>query len=508
VILHASANHTVSARASITGKFLSAIFVSILATNAGAQTIIAETDTAAIYERLAQQDAEIERLKQQLDAAAGELPAPEGDDLIPLPPEEDITGMVDVMERLETLEEAAAKSKEKPKEEKKEPEWVDMSTDKWTVKLGGHVQGDQILWPNKDPAITDPSARNYFEFRRLRLMADGTGYGVFDFRIQMDIEPEGGDGVTAPVTDIKDAYLTMNEVAFFNRVRWGNFFVPFSLEQVTNDTNNIFLERSIPTQGIFAADREVGTAFYGINAAKDITWTFGAFFDSISESLKERIDSNQGLRTSGRLTWLPWYDEPSNGRYLLHTGCGVLYTHDQNDLIRFRARPQIHEGPFLIDTGDQPGTDYTTGNIELATVLGSLSFQSEMFVSHAALDAGDATYYGSYVYGSYFLTGENRIYERFGQHGAQFGRNVPYSNFFLIPGGVGPGAWEFKGRWSYLNLDETNDGSYNDMTIGFNWYWSDRMRVMFDWIQPVTSANTVYGQTESDIMGMRLDFNF
>jgi phosphate-selective porin len=109
---------------------------------------------------------------------------------------------------------------------------------------------------------------------------------------------------------------------------------------------------------------------------------------------------------------------------------------------------------------------------------------------------------------SYFLTGENRIYERFGQHGAQFARNVPYSNFFLVPGGVGPGAWELKGRWSYLDLGELGSGVYNDMTIGFNWYWSDRMRVMFDWIRPVTSANTIYGSTESDIMGLRLDFNF
>jgi phosphate-selective porin OprO/OprP len=509
VILHAPIQCRVSARASIFVKLLlSAVILSVVASIANAQTAIAEADTAAIYERLAQQDAEIERLKRQLDEAAGELPAPEDDALIPLPPEEEIAGIVDVIERLETLEEAAAKKEEKPKEENKEPEWVDMSADKWTVKLGGHVQGDQILWPNKDPAITSPLANNYFEFRRLRLMADGVGYGVFDFRIQIDIEPEAGDGVATPVTDIKDAYLTMNEIPVFNRVRWGNFFVPFSLEQLTNDTFNIFLERSIPTQGIFAADREVGTAMYGVNDAQDITWTFGAFFDSISESLKERIDGNQGIRTSARFTWLPWYDEPSNGRYLLHTGCGMLYTHDQNDLIRFRARPQIHEGPFLIDTGDEPGSDYTTGNVELATVLGSLSFQSEMFVSHAALDAGDATYYGSYVYGSYFLTGEHRVYERFGQHGAQFGRNVPFSNFFLVPGGFGPGGWELKGRWSYLDLGETGAGTYNDFTFGFNWYWSDRMRMMFDWIHPITSANTVYGSTESDIIGMRLDFNF
>ena len=142
--------------------------------------------------------------------------------------------------------------------------WVDISGEKWTVKLGGHVQLDLVEWAQ---AMAPPiPAQNYFEFRRLRLMADGAGYGVFDFRIQIDIEPEAGEGTSTPVADIKDAYLSMNELpAIWKRWRIGNFFVPYSLEQVTNDTNNIFLERSIPTQGIFAADREVGMALYGVS---------------------------------------------------------------------------------------------------------------------------------------------------------------------------------------------------------------------------------------------------
>ena len=116
-------------------------------------------------------------------------------------------------------------------------------------------------------------------------MADGVGYGVYDFRMQTEFEPENGEGTDRPVVDMKDAYLTMNELPSpLNRWRIGNFFVPFSLEQVTNDTYNIFLERSIPTQGIFAADREVGMAFYGVNDEKDLTWTFGTFVDSLSES--------------------------------------------------------------------------------------------------------------------------------------------------------------------------------------------------------------------------------
>lgn len=386
----------------------------------------------------------------------------------------------------------------------------EVPADKWSVKLGGHVQADYINWADADPAIN--GTQDYFEFRRLRLVADGVGYGVCDFRLQMTLEPETiGDTPVGSATspDVKDAYFSMNEIPWLGRLRIGNFFVPFSLEQVTNDTNNIFMERSIPTQGIFAADREVGIAAYNHTDDNRVTWSTGIFFDNISDTLKERIDDNQGYRLSGRLTWLPYYDERSKGRYLVHTGLGILQTDDHDDRVRFRARPQIHEGPRLIDSGVLNADGYTTGNAEFAVVWGSVAVQSEAFLSSVNRNqAGSETIHGAYVHLSYFLTGENRKFEPFGQHGAQFGRNVPKSNFSVVPGATGPGAWELKTRWSLLNLDPFDRGQYNDLTTGFNWYLSDRTRVMFDWIHPVTTRDTVFGSTESDLLAMRFDFNW
>jgi phosphate-selective porin OprO and OprP len=449
-------------------------------------------------------------------AAPAELPPPKEPK-----PEKDT--LEDVLRRLDALEKSAKpadklkddgdakKDGTAKKNDNEKPvigEWQDMSTEKWTVKLGGHMQLDDVNWVDHSPQIP---AFNYVEFRRLRLMADGTGFGVFDFRIQIDIEPESGDGTDRPVTDIKDAYLTMHELPQpLCRWRIGNFFVPFGLEQVTNDTNNLFLERSIPTQNIFTADREVGMAFYGVNDQKDLTWTFGTFIDSLSESLKERIDNNQGQRVSGRVTYLPYYDEPSNGRYLVHTGAGILYTHDQDNIARFRTRPQIHEGPFILDSGNLAANDYTNANLEFATVWGPFAVQSEAYLSNVNLIGAESQWLsGAYLHCSYFLTGENRVYERYGQHGAQFGRQTTYSNFFWIPGCCGPGAWELKARWSNLNLHNVNAGEYNDLTTGFNWYWSERIRVMFDYIHPVTSGGSrPFGGTTSDIIGLRFDYNF
>lgn len=438
-----------------------------------------------------------------------ELPPPDSAKAANADPVQEILKRIDALEK--SAKAAEAKKGDPTKGAGDKPpigEWVDMSNDKWNVRLGGQFNLDCINWADHSPQIP---ADNYIEFRRLRLLGEATGYGVYDARIMFEAEPENGDGTDRPVVDIKDAYLTMNELPQpLDRWRIGNFFVPFSLEQVTNDTQSVFLERSIPSQGIFAHDREVGMAFYGINDAKDFTWSSGVFVDSLSESTKERIDNNQGQRVSERITWLPYYDEPSNGRYLIHTGAGAVYTHDQDGLVRFRARPQIHEGPFLIDTGNLAAGEYTTTNLEFAVVAGSFSVQSETFLANVNLTTGESQWIGgAYIYCSYFLTGENRVYERYGQHGAQFGRVQPNSNFFWVPGCCGPGAWELKGRWSNLTLNNLDAGEYNDFTFGFNWYWTERIRIMFDWIHPVTTPGTKpYGATTSDVIGMRFDYNF
>ncbi|MBX3418580.1 MAG: hypothetical protein KF851_13330 [Pirellulaceae bacterium] len=402
----------------------------------------------------------------------------------------------DLRKRLEVLEKAGSGEKKF------------QDARKWTTRLGGHIQMDYIMWANADPAITD--AQNYFNYRRLRLVADGEGYEQFDFRLQLTLEPGqlyASDQFGSP--DVKDAYFSITDISGLGRFRVGNFFVPFSLEQVTNDTNNIFLERSIPTQGVFAADREVGVALYNCTDDERFTWTFGAFFDNINDTVKTRFDDNQGLRLSGRLTWLPYYDESSEGRYLVHTGVGILHTQDHDNLVVFRARPQVHRGPFVLVSQPLLADSYTTGNLELAVVRGPVTLQSEAFISQVNLLNGETRHTGgAYAHLSYFLTGENRVFEPFGQHGPQFGRNRPHCDLKLKSGCRQWGAIEAKVRWSYLDLTQVAGGQYNDLSVGFNWYWSDRTRWMFDWIHPMTTADSIFGTTQSDLLGLRFDVNW
>lgn len=275
------------------------------------------------------------------------------------------------------------------------------------------------------------------------------------------------------------------------------------------------MERSIPSAGIFSPDREVGLASYHISDDLNRTLSVGVFFDDISESTKQVVDDNQGIRLSARGTWLPFYEECSDGQNLIHTGMGFVYTDDRNDVVRFRARPgELRETQRLIDSGFISASGYSVGNLEFASVTGPLSFQSEWFVTSVnRIGTNNVTFYGGYIQASYFLTGEHRKYDRDGNHLAHFGRVTPFSNFFWTPSGNGWGAWEIKARWSCLDFGEVDRGRYDEMTFGVNWYLHEHSRLSLEWVHPWTSqdavvGNTPIGSTTADLLAMRMQFTF
>ena len=179
--------------------------------------------------------------------------------------------------------------------------------------------------------------------------------------------------------------------------------------------------------------------------------------------------------------------------------------------------------------------DFNVLQTEAALVWGPFSLQSEFFFvpvqdQGAAATANWAGYgpttrdfYGAYVYGSWFLTGESRKYRR--DRGV-FDRVTPYSNFWCIRGaGIGSGAVELTSRLSYLDLrmdgipaatggatnpraQYENAGMETDMTLGVNWYWNPNLRWMFNYIHSWNVYDYRVGTAENDILmfSTRVDF--
>ena len=119
---------------------------------------------------------------------------------------------------------------------------------------------------------------------------------------------------------------------------------------------------------------------------------------------------------------------------------------------------------------------------------------------------------------SYFLTGENRPYNR--KMGV-FDRVKPYENFFRVRtcdgnAATGRGAWEVAYRFSYIDmldgLTMKGAGMATDHTFGLNWYLNPFTRVMFNYVHSIDTyniaANTRVTGGNLDIFEMRFAMDF
>jgi phosphate-selective porin OprO/OprP len=226
-------------------------------------------------------------------------------------------------------------------------------------------------------------------------------------------------------------------------------------------------------------------------------------------------DDDGGLALTMRGTYLPWYDEATDGRGLWHLGVSYSFRDTPNDTVRFRQRPECHIASYIVDTGNIPDVpDWQILGLETAVVYGPFSAQAEWFCTFVRRTVGDDLFYnGGYAYVSYFLTGEHRPYKR---TAGVFDRVKPFENFFRVraeDGNVytGKGAWELAYRFSYVDLSEYNSGENHpgtvyDHTVGMNWYLNPYTRLMFNYVN--STLDNPLGVGNMSIFEMRAQIDF
>ena len=360
------------------------------------------------------------------------------------------------------------------------------------LKIGGRIQNDWAYF------CEDGTRERRFgddfddgtEFRRARIYLSGTIYNDVEFKVQYDFA--GGDA------DFKDVYMGLKNVPHVGNIRVGQMKPPFSLEQLTSSNNITFLERSLA----HAADppRNVGVMVYDDMLDQRMTWAAGVF--------RQTDDYGDGTggrayTATARITALPWYED--EGKKLLHFGLGYAHLNFEDDEIRYRARPESHLAPRLVDTGTF-GAEY--GDLigaEAALVHGPFSVQAEYV--HALMQGRgwrvhDPHFWAASVQASYFLTGEHRSYKT---STGTWGRIKPRKNFTWNGDDDGPGAWEIAARYSHLHLNDggVDGGRLRDFSLGLNWYLNPNMRVMWNYVfaDPTEGGNV-------DIFQMRLQMAF
>jgi phosphate-selective porin OprO/OprP len=395
--------------------------------------------------------------------------------------------------------------------------------------LTGQMQADQVFFgqgPVSRAAVGD--LQDGAQFRRLRIGARGTAFEVFDYSF-------GVDFALANQPSYLDNYIEWKRLPWLQNIRVGHYFEPFSLERVTQNRYNTFMERSLVDT--FAPARNMGAMVYGTTEDERATYAIGTFRTNSDNTGNDTFDSGQALTMRG--TWLPWWDEASDGRYYLHLGAGYSYRDAYQNQVRFRNTPEIRKqqppevvgpvgppspsnyqngvpspfAPIFVDTGNIRGVDhFQLFDPEFAIILGPLSLQSEYaFAAVHRTGKPDLFFNGYMAQVSYFLTGEHRPYDR--RQGIH-GRVQPFEDFFRVQTksrGIqtGLGAWEVAARFSniVLNDKDIKGNNLTDFTVGLNWYLNPYTRWKFNYIRAFLEDSR-NGNSLTDAYGMRFDYDF
>ena len=126
----------------------------------------------------------------------------------------------------------------------------------------------------------------------------------------------------------------MRDLPVIGNVRVGHFKECFGLEQLTSDNYTTFMERSVDDEGpSFPAET---TASWSTTGPKNqrATWAVGTFTNQTGfDQPPTFVTIIGGLDFTMRGTYLPWYDEASGGRGLLHTGVDYAYRSAPDDMM-------------------------------------------------------------------------------------------------------------------------------------------------------------------------------
>jgi phosphate-selective porin OprO/OprP len=344
------------------------------------------------------------------------------------------------------------------------------------------------------------------EIRRLRLEISTEISDFMTFRGQFDFS----DGL-----NIQDLWVSFSKIPRFNEVKVGHFKEPFSLEVLTSSQSLTFMEGSLATTA-FAPKRNLGIQIQNTEFYKRLSWTFGAFLDIVDldedDKYFEAVDSSAGLNLTSRITGVPWYED--GGAKLLHLG--LSYSHqfrddtDTDSQVSYSTRPESYiTNDKLVDTDAFYADGVDLICLEAGLVSHSLSFQAEYF--RAMIDSdeeGDPEFWGCYVYGSYFISGEGREYVI---SKGTFTPEMEAHGFRHNRKGWG-GAWEIALRYSYIDLNDENieGGKEWNFTAGLNWYFLNKHRLMINYVRADVEdrLSPFVDDGSADIFQLRFQLSF
>lgn len=290
--------------------------------------------------------------------------------------------------------------------------------------VGGRIQADYVQYDEdflagSDDPIPGGTSRTPVEgydsgmdTRRLRLGIAAKIGEDWEFKFEHDFKSK-------TTTDMFLKYK-----GFGPTLTVGQFYGALGMEEQSSSRWISYMERSTPTN-LFAApfSRRQGLGLSG-TFGEQFMYAGAVQFDTIdsaeetdtSASLASDNPGDDPLVWTGTLGWAPMNKDADKQLFLaLAYGVQDLKDTEAGSLsLSSRAALRIDGTPSVIGSGSVTSDDFTVINPQLAFIYGPFSASAEYFdveVDPSAAGAKSRDFDGWYVEGSYFLTGENRVFK-------------------------------------------------------------------------------------------------
>jgi len=416
--------------------------------------------------------------------------------------------------------------------------------------MGMRFQMDSVWWGQSNNTKTAAQVGDFQDgvfFRRIRPQWDGQAWEVVEWFIEPALEQITNDTINLDQFWVGLMHLPYLGRVWVGHLKTAQ---GLEGDTTGSSKSMTFLERSMYTDAFyqnFSTGVLTGNSVLNQRLTWQAEWYRQDNGQNGLNQYKNGENFGDGnYAYTARITGLPIWE--NDGRCFMHLGASYTFRDSERPnavagaqgglgpfrAVEFRARPQLRDaiGDYggtngnnatplglagdakrIVDTGALAANSNQVIGTEFFYVRGPFSVMAEY--AWAAMDdahvitaapagtvgvntthlfhalkngssVGTPWFDGGYLQVGYFLTGENRTYDRrLGTVGGTYIAS-PFTPFWLTRGEdgrtlIGRGAWEVAARWNYLDLNNGDiaGGKSQALEVGVNWFLNTNLKFQF-----------------------------
>lgn len=370
--------------------------------------------------------------------------------------------------------------------------WNQVKTKNFTLNLGLAFLFDYNILSQDDNNILQVSkVANASEFRGERFVLSGTFFSSAKtpWRYMISANFNGLDAPPGKKSfDMIDWNVEIPINAKAGWITFGKQKEGVGLEYLLPGTQGMFMERGSGAPA-FVKQRNIGIRYSNSILKQRVFYTLGVFNNYWETG---NSFSDNGTQITARVAALPHY---TSDRDMLHLGIAYRHSGNTKGTISYKAKPEANTAPTFISTGNIEAEGAGTFMLETILAQGPIAFIGEYMNCAVNSNKNNNNPHFNYfqVGGSWFITGENRRYNR--QTGNP-GKLIPKKNFKFRKGS-GSGAFELGARYTRTDMTDegVQGGVFGRFTMAVGWYPNAHFRYEINYGHGSLDKNNITGKT-------------